>query len=167
MYCRYCGQDIGTGEKPFCPNCGKETGTAPKNKTVQTAPRPKYTALIVIGAAVVVLLAVLLICVLGKGGEKQNEVPDTEAPEVAIVGDWLTREGIGFTFTEDGFLRLRGGDFSFLGDKLTYEVVDEDTLYLCPDEDILFGVGVDVPYRLDGNTLYIEIEDFSLVFYKQ
>jgi hypothetical protein len=111
-----------------------------------------------------VIAAIITTIALSPNQEPSRTSPSASpAPEASITGDWVTDEGIGVTFTADGVFRLTNGDLSLGGDSFRYEIKDESTLYLRPENSFL-GAGIDLPYTLNNDSLYIEIHGvtFSL-----
>lgn len=167
MYCPNCGKQLAEGSK-FCPECGRATGEAPPPaKAAPTVTLNSKTLLIIAGAVIVVLLAVLI---FRPGQSKapdpvqtsqsQPEAPD---PVAALVGTWTNADGVGLKFTSGGTVTLSGFGLNLGGDTFSYEVTGENTLTLTAKGGHV-SADIEAPYILNGNTLYIEIGgyDFEL-----
>lgn len=166
MFCKFCGKEISSSNR-FCPSCGKaqdlSVSTLKRNNASVSQP-----LLIVIGVAIIALLLVLVFRPFDNEKSKDTAVEQAaeQKEEVTIVGDWIAEDGVGITFAKDGTIRFKGGNFSFAGNILYYEIKDENTLYLYP-EDLPFGVGVDIAYKLNGDFLYMEIDGLDVTLIRQ
>ena len=161
MFCKFCGKEVSNNNR-FCSNCGKELNPVAKQSTEgrRSSAFLFMPFLIIIGVAIVALLLVILLR-LPDGTKPEIEVPEPE-PVVTIVGDWEAADGIGITFTESGIMRFKSGNLSLGGDTFRYEVKDEDTLFL-RGEDLFWNIGIDIPYMLNEDTLYIAIDDVTIM----
>lgn len=173
MFCPNCGKEI-TGGNRFCGNCGHQISSGkPKSSAALNSKR----LLIVAVAVIVVLLAVLAILLFrtGEDGENDRRGQDTDESveeenaktdlEDAIVGTWTNSDGVGLTFTAGGTLRLSGFGLSLGGDTFKYEVQDENTIYITADNAL--GLGFDATYGIVGDTLFIQLAEYSFELTKK
>lgn len=172
MFCPNCGKEI-TGGNRFCGNCGHQISSGkPKSSAALNSKR----LLIVAVAVIVVLLAVLAILLFrtGEDGENDRRGQDTDEPVEeenvktdpdAIVGTWTNSDGVGLTFTAGGTLRLSGFGLSLGGDTFKYEVQDENTIYITADNAL--GLGFDATYGIVGDTLFIQLAEYSFELTKK
>ena len=167
MFCKYCGNQIHDSGVRFCPTCGKEINQSSSTSGVKRISSFPYKPVMIgLGAALVVLMFVLVLRPSGTTLPSEPEANQPEEPQITIVGDWVTEEGIGLTFTEDGLLRVKGGDLSLGGDMIHYSIKNESTLYLSP-EDAFLGVGFDVHYTLTADELFLEVDDVTIRLKRQ
>lgn len=178
MYCRNCGKELPEGGK-FCPSCGAAQADAPKAASAPDKPAAPIitldsrTLLVVAGAVIVVLLAVLIF----RPGQSKTpdpgqtsqvqQAPEPEPdPAAALVGTWTNKDGVGLKFTKDGTMKLSGMGLSLGGDTFTYETDGEGTLTLTAS---VAGVSADIdaPYTIFGNTLHIELGGVELTLTKK
>lgn len=121
------------------------------------------------------LLALTLIFALAAcGGEKAPTPTEAATPEPTpdpaslLVGTWTNRDGVGLKFTADGTVKLSGFGLSLGGDTFTYEVTGENTLTLIATVGGGFlSADMECPYRIWGDTLYIDIGDLSFELTKK
>lgn len=123
------------------------------------------------------LLALTLVFTLtacgGKGvdpaptGTETAEPTPTPDPAAALVGTWSNADGVGLKFTSDGALKLSGLGLTLGGDTFTYEVTGENTLTLTATMGDLLSADIAAPYAIVGDTLYIEIGDYSFELTKK
>lgn len=170
MYCHNCGKELPDGSK-FCPDCGAAQAAAPKMNSAPARPAAptvtlnSRTLLIVAGAVILVLLAVLIF----RPG--QSKAPASQAeqdPASALVGTWTNKDGVGLKFTKDGKLKLTGNGVSWGvdGDTFTYEADGNGNLTLTTSAAGII-MDVDTPYAIIGNTLYIELGGEALELTKK
>lgn len=117
------------------------------------------------------LLALTLVFTLtacgGKGADpapaetETVEPTPTPDPAAALVGTWSNADGVGLKFTSDGTLKLSGLGLTLGGDTFTYEVMGENSLTLTATVGGILSADMECPYGIVGNTLYIQIGDYS------
>lgn len=123
------------------------------------------------------VLALMLVFALSAcGGENATTAP-TEAetaeptptpdPAAALVGTWTNADGVGLKFTSDGTLKLSGLGFNLGGDTFTYEVTGENSLTLTATVGGFISTDMEAPYGIVGDTLYIDIGDYSFELTKE
>lgn len=123
------------------------------------------------------VLALMLVFSLSAcGGENATTAP-TEAetaeptptldPAAALVGTWTNKDGVGLKFTSDGTLKLSGLGFNLGGDTFTYEVTGENSLTLTATAGGFISTDMEAPYGIVGDTLYIDIGDYSFELTKE
>lgn len=123
------------------------------------------------------VLALMLVFSLSAcGGENATTAP-TEAetaeptptpdPAAALVGTWTNKDGVGLKFTSDGTLKLSGLGFNMGGDTFTYEVTGENSLTLTATVGGFISTDMEAPYGIVGDTLYIDIGDYSFELTKE
>lgn len=124
------------------------------------------------GAAVLALT--LIFALAACGGEKaptptEAATPEpTPAPASLLVGTWTNRDGVGLKFSSDGTVKLSGFGLSLGGDTFTYEVTGENTLTLTAAVAGGFlSADMKCPYGIWGDTLYIDIGDYSFELTKK
>ena len=123
------------------------------------------------------MLALTLLCSLTAcGGKDAAPVPSetetaeptpTPDPASLLVGTWTNKDGVGLKFTSDGTLKLSGLGFSLGGDTFTYEVTGENSLTLTATAGGILSADMEAPYGIVGNTLYIDIGDYSFELTKK
>jgi len=175
-FCPNCGKPLTPGAK-FCPDCGAAQAAAPKMNSAPARPAAptvtlnSRTLLIVAGAVILVLLAVLIF----RSGQSKAPASDPaqtsqaeQDPASALVGTWTNKDGVGLKFTKDGKLKLTGNGVSWGvdGDTFTYEADGNGNLTLTTSAAGII-VDVDTPYAIIGNTLYIELGGEALELTKK
>lgn len=123
------------------------------------------------------LLALALAFSLSACGEKAASPAPAEAataeptptpdPASLLVGTWTNKDGVGLKFTADGTLKLSGLGFSLGGDTFTYEVTGENSLTLTATVGGFISTDMEAPYGIVGDTLYIDIGDYSFELKKE
>lgn len=123
------------------------------------------------------LLALTMIFALASCGGKDASPAPTETetaeptptpdPAAALVGTWTNKDGVGLKFTGDGTLKLSGLGFSLGGDTFTYEVSGENSLTLTAAVGGFISTDIEAPYGIVGDTLYIQIGDYSFELTKE
>lgn len=125
----------------------------------------------------VAVLALTLVFPLAACGGKDASPALTEAataeptptpdPADALVGTWTNADGVGLKFTSDGTLKLSGMGLSLGGDTFTYEVSGDNTLTLTATVGGILSADMEAPYGIVGDTLYIDIGDYSFELTKK
>ena len=95
------------------------------------------------------------------------EPTPTPDPAAALVGTWTNKDGVGLKFSADGTVKLSGFGLNLGGDTFRYEVTGENEVTLSAKAGGLVSVELDCPYGILGDTLYIEIGDYSFELTKQ
>lgn len=122
------------------------------------------------------VLALMLVSSLSACGGENATTPPTEAETAeptptpdpaALVGTWTNKDGVGLKFTADGTLKLSGLGFSLGGDTFTYEVTGENSLTLTATVGGFISTDMEAPYGIVGDTLYIDIGDYSFELTKE
>lgn len=123
------------------------------------------------------LLALTMIFTLAACGGKDASPAPTETetaeptptpdPAAALVGMWTNKDGVGLKFTGDGTMKLSGKGLSLGGDTFTYEVTGENSLTLTATVGGILSADIEAPYGIMGDTLYIEIGDYSFELTKE
>lgn len=124
------------------------------------------------------LLALALVFTLAACGGKdaaptptEVETPEptpTPDPASLLVGTWTNKDGVGLKFSSDGTVKLSGFGLSLGGDTFTYEVTGENTLTLTAAVAGGFlSADMECPYGIWGDTLYIDIGDYSFELTKK
>lgn len=123
------------------------------------------------------VLALTLVFALTACGGKDAAPAPTEAetaeptptpdPAELLVGTWTNKDGVGLKFTSDGTLKLSGKGLTLNTDTFTYEVTGENSLTLTAKVGGVLSLDMEAPYGIMGDTLYIEIGDYSFELTKQ
>lgn len=123
------------------------------------------------------VLALMLVFSLSACGGKNATTAPTEAetaeptptpdPAAALVGTWTNKDGVGLKFTSDGTLKLSGKGLTLNTDTFTYEVTGENSLTLTATVGGILSADIEAPYGIMGDTLYIEIGDYSFELTKE
>lgn len=123
------------------------------------------------------VLALMLVFSLSACGGKNAITAPTEVetaeptptpdPAAALVGTWTNADGVGLKFTSDGTLKLSGLGFNLGGDTFTYEVTGENSLTLTATVGGFISTDMEAPYGIVGDTLYIDIGDYSFELTKE
>lgn len=100
-------------------------------------------------------------------GTETAEPTPTPDPASLLVGTWSNADGVGLKFTADGTLKLSGLGFSLGGDTFTYEVTGENSLTLTATVGGILSADMEAPYGIVGDTLYIQIGDYSFELTKE
>ena len=121
-----------------------------------------------------VLALTLVFALTACGGENATTPTEAETAEsiptpdpAAMVGTWTNKEGVGLKFTSDGTLKLSGKGLSLGGDTFTYEVTGENSLTLTATVGGFISTDMEAPYGIVGDTLYIDIGDYSFELTKE
>lgn len=172
MFCKFCGAEL-PDDARFCPKCGKDNGAdaAAQKPTRSLGTLDMKTLLFAVGVVAVVLLTVLLVRSCGAkdaAPERQAEETVEPEPEAPIVGKWTNADGVGVTFTEDGYMRFTAGNISLGYDKFHYEITGENTLTLTPDVPVLgTAISYDANYALAGDTLFLGVGDYDFTLVRK
>ena len=157
VFCKFCGAQMPEGAK-FCPVCGGSSKPL----------RPLSTKIVMVAAGVLLVLLVVFVVLAVRSCGAGPEARSAGASSAAIVGKWTNADGLGVTFTGDGYLRFTAGSVSLGYDKFLYEITDEDTLTLTPDVPVVGRlISYEATYRLSGNTLYLSVGDYEFTLTRQ
>lgn len=175
--CSGCGAKVNPGQH-FCGQCGLgQLNQEPSQIPLQPqpvrcmdppqsgyAPRPASNQGIIIA---LVLAAVFVFFLWSQKKEapayKNTPVPTTAAAqteELQLAGNWWdSTKTVGLMFSKNGNLRLKVKQVTVGGNLLQYEVIDDDTMYIGIDVNLVVnaGVGVDVSYHVSNDELTIDL----------
>ncbi len=121
-------------------------------------------------AAVLALALVFVLTACGGGSpapEETAEPAPTPDPAAALVGTWTNQDGVGLKFSSGGTVTLSGFGLNLGGDTFSYEVTGENTLTLTASVGEILSKDIDCPYGIVGDTLLIDIGDYSFELTKK
>lgn len=169
IFCNQCGASVSVSAS-FCNKCGntlrKSTGAvqpqariilnagmSPKKQSLVSGEKNKGLFKILAGIVLLVVLIIIAIAVIS--GIKNR---------TSIYGTWSdTNQTITFTFNEDGNLRVSGANNILGADAFTF--TEEDGVLHLQAQGLL-GVGFDLGYEIEDDTLSISILGQSIALYR-
>ena len=162
MFCKNCGTDLGTGGRNYCPNCGAAiVGKAVAAKAADVSDKSNAEAKVPKSAFLVIGCILLIVAGVIFSG-RFIEIDPLGQKEKMLVGSW-EGEDFHISFTSDGYAQMGKAGFSFGGNMLTYELLDENTLCLYSSE---YPLGIEVGCNITKDYLQLHFEGLLLEFYK-
>lgn len=186
MFCSKCGTQL-SDTAVFCNKCGN---TIQKSENHMVKEKYSSKIRIVLIGIVCILICILVILAITKNMSNTNEEEnrkmdggkssiygtwtddsqeenDLDEARSKLYGAWSDKEGnLTITFNDDNTVRVSGLGDSFGVELFTFTEEDDDTFQLkaYTDNAMLQKVGLNMDYKISGNTMVVTIagQEFHL-----